>query len=123
MVKKTGLCRMESLWRPADEQHAREVTRPSDLPVSIHLGLCSTCNHSLSCTFRRSVASPVLFCEEFDCSSPSVPPAFHLTAVSAADPHENSSTSLLGLCSNCEGRSTCTLPKDEGGVWHCEEYV
>ncbi len=123
MVKRTGLCREESLWRPADEQLAREVSGPSDLPVSIHLGLCATCNHSLSCTFRRSVESPVLYCEEFDCSSPSVPQVPHLTAVPAPEPRENSSSGLLGLCSNCEGRDSCTLPKDEGGVWHCEEYV
>ena len=27
-----------------------------------------------------------------------------------------------GLCSLCENRTTCTYPKPEGGVWHCEEY-
>lgn len=123
MVKKTGLCRTESLWRPADEPLTREVTKPSDLPIAIHLGLCSTCNHSLACTFRRSVESPVLYCEEFDCSSPCTPQISHLTAVSAPDPHANSTAGLLGLCSNCQVQGTCTLPKDEGGVWHCEEYV
>jgi hypothetical protein len=28
-----------------------------------------------------------------------------------------------GLCVNCANRETCLLPKSEGGVWHCEEYV
>ena len=28
-----------------------------------------------------------------------------------------------GLCSNCANRQTCLLPKSEGGVWHCEEYL
>jgi hypothetical protein len=28
-----------------------------------------------------------------------------------------------GLCVNCANRETCLLPKAEGGVWHCEEYV
>jgi len=28
-----------------------------------------------------------------------------------------------GLCANCANRSTCLLPRSEGGVWHCEEYV
>lgn len=28
-----------------------------------------------------------------------------------------------GLCMNCTNRETCLLPKAEGGVWHCEEYV
>jgi len=27
-----------------------------------------------------------------------------------------------GLCSYCEEYATCTYPKLEGGVWHCEEY-
>ncbi len=29
---------------------------------------------------------------------------------------------LKGLCANCEIRDTCTFPKAEGGIWHCEEY-
>lgn len=28
----------------------------------------------------------------------------------------------VGLCSNCELRSTCTFAKPEGGVWRCDEY-
>ena len=28
-----------------------------------------------------------------------------------------------GLCANCANRQDCFLPKAEGGVWHCEEYV
>jgi hypothetical protein len=32
------------------------------------------------------------------------------------------SDSHLGLCGLCEDRSTCTYPRPEGGVWHCEEY-
>jgi hypothetical protein len=28
-----------------------------------------------------------------------------------------------GLCVNCANRETCLVPKPEGGVWHCEEYV
>lgn len=30
---------------------------------------------------------------------------------------------LKGLCVNCANRSVCLLPKSEGGVWHCQEYV
>jgi hypothetical protein len=29
---------------------------------------------------------------------------------------------LKGLCVNCDNRHTCTFPKPEEGVWHCEEY-
>lgn len=28
-----------------------------------------------------------------------------------------------GLCVNCANRFDCLLPKAEGGVWHCEEYI
>lgn len=28
-----------------------------------------------------------------------------------------------GLCVNCMNRDACLLPKSEGGVWHCEEYM
>jgi hypothetical protein len=28
----------------------------------------------------------------------------------------------VGLCLNCAHRTTCKLPRAEGGVWHCEEY-
>jgi len=28
-----------------------------------------------------------------------------------------------GLCANCANRGSCLLPRSEGGVWHCEEYV
>lgn len=28
-----------------------------------------------------------------------------------------------GLCINCANRETCLLPRAEGGVWHCEEYL
>jgi hypothetical protein len=28
-----------------------------------------------------------------------------------------------GLCVNCANRYTCLLPRSEGGVWHCEEYL
>jgi hypothetical protein len=36
------------------------------------------------------------------------------------DEHEGD---FKGLCVNCANRHTCLLPKAEGGVWHCEEYL
>ncbi len=42
-------------------------------------------------------------------------------------PNERSDTKnasdFKGLCMNCENRKDCLLPKSEGGVWHCGEYV
>ncbi len=28
-----------------------------------------------------------------------------------------------GLCVNCDKRETCTIPKPEGGVWRCKDYI
>jgi hypothetical protein len=36
---------------------------------------------------------------------------------------ETETEPLAGLCVNCEHRAGCTLPRDPGGVWHCEEYA
>jgi len=53
--------------------------------------------------------------------------------VSRKDPAKNKPTTdkpeknrddgeIVDLCATCVKRDTCTLPKPEGGVWHCEEY-
>jgi hypothetical protein len=41
-------------------------------------------------------------------------------SASAANPGREK---VLGLCADCAARETCTFPRPEGGVWHCEEYV
>jgi hypothetical protein len=33
------------------------------------------------------------------------------------------SAKYVGLCVNCEHRTTCRYPKPEGGLWHCEDYA
>jgi hypothetical protein len=37
--------------------------------------------------------------------------------------YESGEESFRGLCVNCAHRCECLLPKAEGGVWHCEEYM
>lgn len=27
-----------------------------------------------------------------------------------------------GLCAHCDSREICSIPKIDGGIWHCEEY-
>jgi hypothetical protein len=39
------------------------------------------------------------------------------------DPGEYKGGEYKGLCVNCAYRETCLLPKSEGGVWHCGEFV
>jgi hypothetical protein len=83
------------------------------------LGLCSTCNSSSVCTRRAGMKFPVLFCEEFDDSTPVVPKRQRARA--SADGNASLDTAM-GLCCNCGNRGSCTLCHSPGGVWHCEEY-
>jgi len=91
-------------------------------------GLCSCCNSYKTCTYTIDPERPILQCEEFDGI---VPPFLHrvprgkiVPAVPemTPDPSMSDLNSYRGLCSLCEDRTTCTYPKPEGGVWHCEEY-
>jgi len=85
------------------------------------VGLCSTCNNSTTCVHREYRGRDAQFCEMFDCSNgASHPPSVGLVTPTMRDASEQAG--LKGLCVNCENRETCTLPRAETGVWHCEEY-
>ena len=64
--------------------------------------ICLDCKFVGSCKDMRSRAQPITQCDNF---------------VSYKD-----SAEVMGLCFNCAHRDTCTFPRQEGGVWHCEEY-
>ncbi|HSB04982.1 MAG TPA: hypothetical protein VLK23_07265 [Thermodesulfobacteriota bacterium] len=86
------------------------------------MGLCSCCKSFQTCTFPRDSGRPILQCEEFDGIVPPhlkmVLPQKTVDAFSA----RNEIDPCRGLCGLCENHGTCTYPKPEGGVWHCEEY-
>ena len=86
-------------------------------------GLCAGCELEASCMYRAHATGTIYQCEEFRAASA---PA-HKRRVSARAQSESSddegSTKLVGLCSNCDNRATCTYPKPEAGVWRCEEYA
>lgn len=81
-----------------------------------------TCNHALTCSFRRNPDQPVIFCDEFDSYTPPVTedissePAPTLNDLNEWDQYK-------GLCVNCENRKDCAIRDKEIGVWHCEEYA
>jgi len=84
-------------------------------------GLCTACVRAGTCTFVRAASHTLLQCEEFAGALPreasSALPGYVqpcLEGQLAGGPD--------GLCSNCEGASTCHFPRPAGGVWHCEEY-
>ena len=86
-------------------------------------GICSTCNHLDGCSYRSRWKGPVMHCEEFDDWVPSVARVVspRETEVAASNLGDKEDVSV-GLCVNCEHRLTCTFPKPDGGVWHCEEW-
>ncbi len=86
-------------------------------------GLCANCVHATDCRYRQTAQQPLLYCEEHEVAG-SRGNASAAGATPKKDDRERSlrDAAVLGLCANCDHRDTCTLPRPEGGVWHCEEY-
>jgi hypothetical protein len=89
------------------------------------LGICATCSYVDACTSRVTWMGPVFHCEEFDdrVEVPQYEPApqdriEETHAAISARP----SAGRPGLCVNCAHEKACGLQRQEGGVWHCEEY-
>ncbi|OGD74734.1 MAG: hypothetical protein A2Y64_08845 [Candidatus Coatesbacteria bacterium RBG_13_66_14] len=98
-----------------------EEKKKTTVPVEkkkVHtpLGLCSTCRLAATCTFPRKPGHPIRFCDEFDGEQKveTVKPKVSAKKVTV--------NNLKGLCRLCDKAATCTFPKAESGVWHCEEY-
>lgn len=83
---------------------------------TINVGLCCTCRNLPTCAIR-DIRCTVIACEEF-CSEELI---IHPEKVSQPESVVEHALAK-GLCANCEDRETCTLPKSETGVWHCEQY-
>ena len=94
----------------------KKTAVPVEKKVHTPLGLCSTCKLAATCTFPRQAGRPVRFCDEFEGEQKveAVKPKASTRKVTVND--------LKGLCRLCDKFATCTFPKGEGGVWHCEEY-
>ncbi len=91
-------------------------------------GLCSCCNSFKDCTYPKDPERSILQCEEFEGI---VPYSLKVASHGKITPEglEKTPGSVMsdsnpdrGLCSLCENRTTCTYPRPETGVWHCEEY-
>jgi len=80
--------------------------------------------------FRKGSPDCVHFCEEYEQAEASQnvgrvratglmnDPAGHI----GNNPGNPAGEPVLGLCRNCIHRETCSFPRPESGVWHCEEY-
>ncbi len=84
-------------------------------------GLCTRCVNGPTCTFPRDPAHPVRACEEFE--EPAGLRPHLIVPPSIAGGAGASEPEVKGLCRHCAVRLTCTFPKPEGGIWHCDELV
>jgi hypothetical protein len=84
-------------------------------------GLCANCCRGEDCSLRRDRPAPVIQCEEYDIERP---PTYkrRATRVRETATFVEAGETRKGLCANCEGWATCSFPKSEAGIWHCQEY-
>jgi len=83
--------------------------------------ICSSCDNLSLCSFAQPVRQPVFYCEEFTSD-------LVRTAMVAVEKKPGAPTVIVacdgrpGLCATCDDAVACLYPKDEAGIWHCEEY-
>lgn len=115
-----------TLFKKVEEALVKDSEENLSAKTVLLRSLCSTCNNSTSCYYHlRNGKRIVRFCELFDDYEPSPKDVgLSLLDESLIKPKvvTENEVKLSGLCMNCENRDTCTYPKPEGGVWHCEEY-
>ncbi len=84
-------------------------------------GICLTCLHFAKCVLRPAECSTdgIHFCEEYMtvCLAPVV-----VTDEKPKNMMKRPPSGLLGLCSDCLCYPSCSFPRPEAGVWHCEDY-
>ena len=87
-------------------------------------GICSNCTHAIECKFRKESAEVIFYCNEYELVDSNCTILNPLSATKNNNQHSsNLSSSLKGLCCNCDNFTKCTLQKPDAGVWHCEEYI
>ncbi|OPY81772.1 MAG: hypothetical protein A4E65_01043 [Syntrophorhabdus sp. PtaU1.Bin153] len=84
-------------------------------------GICTSCDNVALCTFIQGSRQPVIFCEEF--ASNGIPVTARTAEIEQSPSQGNAyPEEQKGLCATCESSGSCVFPKDEAGIWHCEEY-
>ncbi len=84
-------------------------------------GICPSCENLPLCSFTCSSRMPVTFCEEFAINGTTKIQKTEEKRDNEAQ-KETPSERFKGLCATCYNANDCSFPKDEAGVWHCEEY-
>ena len=114
----------------AVEKRKKGASQPSETSESfLFTGLCATCSIVDTCVSAKNGGYPVVECEEY---APDGRTFSEIVEVTAPTPTKKASLVVKkteeeavveGLCETCAYRETCTFPRPEGGVWHCEEYA
>jgi NADH:ubiquinone oxidoreductase subunit E len=98
-----------------------EMKKAGSAEAKKQQGICSSCENLSLCSFTQPVRQPVFFCEEFTSGSARTAPV-------AAEKKSGTPAVFIpreiskGLCATCDDAEACLYPKDEAGIWHCEEY-
>ncbi len=83
-------------------------------------GVCTACRWQHDCTFSpRLEGRRVVECDEFAFE----PSRRVVSSARRVDARKEAHRPELGLCANCAIFASCTYPKPEGYVWHCDEYL
>lgn len=104
------------------EGHLARKKKKSIIVETIqYQGICPSCENFPLCNLIHIPKLPVTFCEEFLNNGAS-------NAAKAAKKQKRVTKGRVhlkrynDLCSSCENSDNCIFPKDEAGVWRCEEY-
>jgi len=114
------------------EKKGRVATQPSEVSETyLFTGLCATCGVVDTCVSAKNSGYPVVECEEYEEDVRSYSETVEITMTSSAKKTASSPRPvnakgeevIEGLCETCSYHDSCTFPRMEGGVWHCEEYA
>ena len=95
-----------------------EMKKNDNADVRHQKGICSSCENLSLCSFIHPERQTVFFCEEFSSGSAGAAPIVSEKKSGVPAPLDTS----MGLCATCDDAKICIYPKDEAGIWHCEEY-
>ncbi len=103
-----------------DKSKVANLTNKRDGKTIKADSLCATCNDVAICVYNGQANQPVIFCEEFEASDA---PQIRLYGVGEAVVEKSIEISTTGLCLNCDNNAACNFTRENGAVFHCEEYV
>jgi len=103
----------------------KEIVREQVTPVKPlkpsmieHKGICALCVHADYCTFPGSINKSITYCDEWE--GYETKPRYS-KAKKVIKPYKKEEK-YQGLCRYCAQRESCTYPKNDGGVWVCDDY-